>query len=71
MKDALLLQLQETNKKIAIFEARYDKSCNEFVREWKKKKNDERYSYEQESDYLDWEALEDYKRDLMRVIHSL
>lgn len=71
VKDALLLYLQETNKKIAVFEGKYNKSFQEFKKEWTKRKNAKRYSYEIESDHLDWEALEAYKRDLMRVLHSL
>lgn len=70
-KEALILKLQEVNQKIAVFEGKYNKGFREFVRDWTKRKNAKRYAYELESDYLDWEALEQYKRDLMRVIHSL
>ena len=71
MKDALLLQLQDVSKKIAVFEARYNKSFREFRRDWIKTKSPHRYSYQSESDSMDWEALETHKRDLMRVMHSL
>ena len=71
LKEALLLQLQEVSKKIAVFEGRYNKTFPEFAREWKKAKEPFKSSYETESDYIDWEALETRKRDLMAAIHSL
>ena len=71
VKDALLLQLQDVSKKIAVFEARYNKSFQEFRHDWVKTKSTQRYSYQGESDSMDWEALETHKRDLMRVMHSL
>ena len=71
VKEALFLRLQETNKKIALFEGKYNKSFAEFKRRLGKGGGAERYSHEWESDYLDWEALEMYKRELMRVLHSL
>ena len=70
LKEALLWRLQETNEKIALLEAAYNQSFDEFKKSWKKMKNSKRYSYKAESDYLDWEALEEYKRDLMNVMHS-
>lgn len=71
VKNALLLQLQDVNRKIAVFEAKYNQSFAEFERAWKKKGAAARFIYEQESDYLDWQALETYKRDLMQSSHSL
>jgi menaquinone-dependent protoporphyrinogen IX oxidase len=69
MKQALILQLQETSRKIALFEGKYNKEFQEFRRI--RAKSPKKRSYELESDYLDWEALEDYKQELMRTIHSL
>lgn len=71
MKNALLLQLQEVNKKIAVFEGKYNKEFQQFKTNRPKLKKIKKYSYEIEGDYMDWEALEDYKRDLMRVAHSI
>ncbi len=71
IKNALLLQLQETNRKITAFEARYNRNFSEFEHDWKEKKVTKQYSYEHESNYLDWQALEAYKRDLMQAIYSL
>ena len=71
LKDALFLQLQETNKKIALFEGKYNKTFDDFKRGWARMKAAKKYSYEAEADYFDWEVLEEYKRDLMRVVHSL
>ena len=71
LKESLILQLQEINKKIAVFEGKYNQTFLEFTRDWKKMTGAQKHSYETEGDYLDWEALESYKRDLMRVIHSM
>ena len=71
LKEAIILQFQETNKKIAVFEAKYNGSFEDFKRKWKKTKNSKKFSYELEGDFFDWEALDQYKRDLLRVIHSL
>lgn len=70
IKEALLLKLQDVNKKIALFEGKYNRNFLEFVKEWRTRKQTDKFSYEHESDYLDWEALEEYKRDLMRVIST-
>ena len=71
MKDALLLQLQEVSRKIAAFEGKYNEGFGDFRKSWSQRKDMKKYSHDLESDYMDWEALELYKRELMRVIHSL
>lgn len=71
IKEALFLHLQEANKKIAIFEGTYNKTFQQFSDQWKNQKNPEKFSYRNENDFLDWEAQEMYKHDLMKVIHSL
>ncbi|MBI2122036.1 MAG: hypothetical protein HYT98_02835 [Candidatus Sungbacteria bacterium] len=71
IKEALILRLQETSQKIALFEGKYNKNFAEFRQTFKKAKGAKKYSYGSESDYMDWEALEMYKRELMRVLHSL
>jgi len=71
VKDALFLQLQEISKKIALFEGKYNGGFSEFGRKRKKMPRLQKHAYETEGDYLDWEALEDHKRALMRVIHSM
>lgn len=71
VKDALFLQLQEISKKIALFEGKHNGSFADFEQKWKKMPRLQKKSYETESDYMDWEALEDHKRALMQVIHSL
>ena len=71
IKDALFLQLQEVSKKIALFEGKYNANFGEFERKREKMPRLEKSSYETESDCMDWEALEDHKRALMRAIHSI
>ncbi|TSC76787.1 MAG: hypothetical protein G01um101429_1116 [Parcubacteria group bacterium Gr01-1014_29] len=70
-KQALLSQLQEVNRKMAIFEGRYNQEFKEFEKFWKQMKKSEKFSYEVENDHIDWEALDEYKRELMKAIHSL
>ena len=62
-KQALLLQLQEVNRKIAVFEGRYNQEFREFEKSWKQMKKKQRFSYIVESDYFDWQALDEYKRN--------
>ena len=71
VKDALFLQLQDINKKIALFEGKYNCGFREFERGWKKMAQGKKYAHEVEGDYMDWEALEGHKRTIMSVIHSL
>ncbi len=71
VKDALFLQLQDINKKIALFEGKYNCGFSEFERARRKMARGKKHVYEQEGDYMDWEALEDHKRTIMSVIHSL
>jgi len=67
VKEALFLKLQEVNRKIAAFEGKYNQGFADFKRQWGKQKTSRRFSYEIESDYMDWEALETYKRDLKSI----
>ena len=71
VKDALFLQLQEVNKKIVLFEGKYSKQFQDFKRSWRKQRDPKKYSYETESDFFDWEVLEEQKRDIMSVLQSL
>lgn len=71
VKEALILRLQETNKKIALFEGKYNKNFAEFKNMFERMRGAKKYSYDLEKDFLDWEALEMYKRELMRVLHLL
>ena len=66
-KQALLLQLQEVNRKIAVFEGRYNQEFREFEKSWKQMKKKEKFSHHVESDYFDWEALDAYKRKLLEL----
>ena len=70
-KQALLSQLQEVNRKIAVFEGRYNQEFKEFARSWKHMKKKQKFTHNIESAYIDWEALDGYKRELMKAIHSL
>ena len=70
-KQALLSRLQEVNRNMAVFEGRYNQEFREFEKSWKQMKKSERFSHGVENDYIDWEALDGYKRELMKTIHSL
>lgn len=70
-KQALLLQLQEVSRKMAVFEGRYNQEFKEFARSWKQMEKKQKFTHHIEGDYIDWEALDEYKRELMKAIHSL
>lgn len=70
-KQVLFSQLQEISRKIAVFEGKYNQGFEEFKKSWKQKNRKEKFSYDTESDYQDWEALDEYKRELMQALHVL
>ena len=70
-KQALLSQLQEVSRKMAVFEGKYNQEFKDFEKSWKKMEKKEKFSHGIENDYIEWEALDEYKRELMKAIHSL
>jgi hypothetical protein len=65
------LKLKDCNGKIALFEARYGVDFDTFKNSWNKSKITNKHSYQVESDYIDWEALEMLKKDLLGVLFGM
>ena len=67
-KEALMSKLRVRNDEITALEAKYGMSFSEFQRAWDKDQIADKYSYEVEGDYIDWEALEMDKRKLLNAL---
>lgn len=69
LKDAIEHRMEKINKDIEKFKSKYHKENFEKFREaWDKNEIEDRYSYEVERDYWDWEALVTRKKKLERVL---
>ncbi len=53
------------------FEEKYGISFIEFERLWDSGQIEKKYSYEVESDFIDWEMLEGEKGELLKLIADL
>ena len=70
-KDLLQLKLQETDRTIRTFEEQYRMNFDDFKRIWEEGKIKNRYSYEVEKDYWDWEALVTNRGHLVGMLDLL
>lgn len=61
-------KLENYTKQILKFEEKYGLSFTEFERLWDSGALEKKYSYEVESDFIDWEMLEGEKADLLKLI---
>ncbi|MCX7839557.1 MAG: hypothetical protein N2559_08910 [Anaerolineae bacterium] len=62
-KDLLRLKLKEVEERIRDFESRYGMQFTEFKQAWNADTIPNKYSYEVEHDYWEWEtAVEDEKK---------
>ena len=68
---AVKSRLEEFNKKILEFEEKYGMSFKDFAKLWDEDKIKNKYRYEVESDFIDWEILEMEKRDLIMLLSRL
>ncbi len=68
---ALESKLELYSREILKFEEKYGMSFKEFSDKWDKGEIKDKYSYEVESDFIDWEMLEMEKRDLILAISKL
>lgn len=74
--DEILLAAIETilenyTKQILKFEEKYGVLFTEFERLWDSGQIEKKYSYEVESDFIDWEMLEGEKSELLKLIANL
>lgn len=68
---AIESRLDNYNHEILKFEERYGLSFKEFERMWDKDKIENKYSYEVEGDFVDWEMLEMEKKELLSALSRL
>lgn len=68
---ALEAMLEKYTKGILLFEEKYGMSFEQFEKLWDEDKIANKYSYEVESDFIDWEMLEMEKKDLLYLIKEL
>ena len=68
---ALESKLEKYSRGILLFEAKYGISFDEFATMWSNNKIAEPFSYEVESDYVDWEMLEMEKKDLIAAVSRI
>lgn len=63
--------LKNYSLQILKFEEKYGVSFVEFERLWDSGQIEKKYSYDIESDFIDWEMLEGEKGELLKVIANL
>jgi len=68
---ALESKLEKYNREILSFEAKYGVTFAEFAKLWDNGNIKDPFSYEIESDYIDWEMLEMEKKDLISTLSRI
>ena len=71
MKDWLRLKLKEVDDERQLFEQKYGMDFAEFKRQWHADLIPDRYSYEVERDYWDWEGAVTETQSLMELSETL
>lgn len=64
-------KLEKYNREILHLEAKYGVDFREFAKKWQNNEIAEPYSYEVESDYVDWELYEMEKKDLIVALSKM
>ncbi|TDA70276.1 MAG: hypothetical protein D9V47_02005 [Clostridia bacterium] len=64
-------RLEDCHRKLGSYEAKYGMPFRSFIRAWEKGEIPGKHSSEVESDYMDWEAYEMERRNLLRVLRKL
>ncbi len=67
IKDALEHRLEKLNLEIQKYEDKYKMTFEEFDKKFRREKIANQYSYEVESDYLDWEGMIYRRKRLMEI----
>lgn len=68
LKDAAKYRLNEINKKIKRFCDKYKSDFKKFEKLWKEGKIKNKFSYNVEKDYLEWDSLVTRKDKLERIL---
>lgn len=70
-KDLLQLKIKENEEQIKHFEQRYNMSFDEFKIAWESGKIDNKYSYQVERDYWEWEAAVTDQQHFVAMLEDL
>ena len=68
LKDAARYRLNEINKRIKRFYDKYKTDFGKFEKLWKEGKIKNKFSYDVEKDYLEWDSLVTRKDKLERIL---
>ena len=68
LKDAAKYRLSEINKRIKKFNEKYKIDFDKFEKLWKEGKIKDKFSYNVEKDYLEWDSLVTRKNKLERIL---
>ena len=68
LKDAAKYRLNEINERIRNFSDKYKADFDKFEKLWKEGKIKDKFSYNTEKDYLEWDSLMTRKNKLERIL---
>ena len=70
IRESIKAKIKECNELISKFETKYKVEFEEFKKLWEADKIEEKHSYEVETDFLEWEALEMEKAEWLRLLRD-
>lgn len=70
-RETIAAKLRECNERISDYEFRYGMSFEDFDAAWDKGGIPDKHSYQVESDFIEWEALEMEKQSWLSRIRDL
>ena len=70
-KDLVRLKLQDAEQQIKTYEKRYGMPFEQFQQAWEKDQIADKYSYEVEKDYWEWEAAQTDLSRLREMLETL
>jgi len=69
--DSFVSKLKECNEEIFEFETKYGMSFDEFEKAWDEDEIRDKHSHEVETDYIEWEAIEQEKSRWLSVLRKM
>jgi hypothetical protein len=69
--DSFVSKLKECNEEILEFETKYGLSFGEFEKAWDEDEIRDKHSHEVETDYIEWEAIEQEKSRWLSVLRKM
>lgn len=70
-RETIASKLKDCNQRISDYEFRYGKSFADFDAAWDQDEIRNKHSYQVESDFIEWEALEMEKQHWLSLIREL